>query len=153
MIGVPMRNEQHVKGRAVQSRRYRIQVSHMPDPGIHEGRDPPSQQPRIVASRTGPGGGIAGGDQHEDIVRRCEVPRGAAAPYNRRMVLIFGKDTCPYTQAALEDYEGRQVPVQYINVKKNAADLQRMLTYSAGRREVPVIVEGERVTIGFDGGT
>ncbi|MBA3886853.1 MAG: glutaredoxin family protein [Acidobacteria bacterium] len=69
------------------------------------------------------------------------------------MVLIFGKDTCPYTQAALEDYEGRQVPVQYINVKKNAADLQRMLTYSAGRREVPVIVEGERVTIGFDGGT
>jgi hypothetical protein len=38
-----------------------------------------------------------------------------------------------------------------VNVKKNPADLQRMLTYSAGRRAVPVIVEDDRVTIGFGG--
>ena len=43
------------------------------------------------------------------------------------------------------------MPVEYINVKKSAADLQRMLEYSQGRRAVPVIVEGDRVTIGFGG--
>lgn len=69
------------------------------------------------------------------------------------MVLIFGKDSCPYTQAARDDCQARRVPFEYVNVKRNPADLQRMLTYSKGRREVPVIVEGERVTIGFDGGT
>jgi glutaredoxin len=36
-------------------------------------------------------------------------------------------------------------------VKKNAAELQRMLSYSKGRRAVPVIVEDEKVTIGFGG--
>jgi hypothetical protein len=36
-------------------------------------------------------------------------------------------------------------------VKKNAADLQRMLGYTAGRRAVPVIVDGDKVTIGFGG--
>jgi glutaredoxin len=36
-------------------------------------------------------------------------------------------------------------------VKKNAADLQRMLAYSKGRRDVPVIVEDEKVTIGYGG--
>jgi hypothetical protein len=36
-------------------------------------------------------------------------------------------------------------------VKKNPADLERMLGYSRGRRAVPVIVDDERVTIGFGG--
>ena len=40
---------------------------------------------------------------------------------------------------------------EYINVKKNPAELQRMLTYSKGRRAVPVIVDGDQVTIGFGG--
>jgi len=38
-------------------------------------------------------------------------------------------------------------------VKKSAADLQRMLKHSHGVREVPVIVDGSTVTIGFAGGT
>jgi glutaredoxin 3 len=66
-------------------------------------------------------------------------------------VLIFGKDSCPYTQAARDDYAHRNVEVQYFNVKKNAADLQRMLGYSGGRRLVPVIVDQGKVTIGFGG--
>jgi glutaredoxin len=41
--------------------------------------------------------------------------------------------------------------VDYVNVKKSAVDLQRMLAHSNGRRDVPVIVEGENVTIGFGG--
>lgn len=41
--------------------------------------------------------------------------------------------------------------MRYINVKKDAAGLQEMLRVSGGRRQVPVIVEGGRVTIGFGG--
>ena len=66
------------------------------------------------------------------------------------MVLIFGKDTCPYTQAALDEYR-RRGEVTYVNVKKSSADLERMLVYSKGQRRVPIIVEGENVTIGFGG--
>jgi glutaredoxin len=68
------------------------------------------------------------------------------------MVLIFGKDTCPYTQAALDDHRSRGVPFEYLNVKKNAADLARMLALNGGQRRVPVIVSDDgTVTIGFGG--
>jgi len=43
------------------------------------------------------------------------------------------------------------VPFEFINVKKNPTDLQRMLDFSKGRRAVPVIVDGDLVTIGFGG--
>jgi glutaredoxin len=43
------------------------------------------------------------------------------------------------------------VAFEYVNVKKNPAELQRMLGYRNGRRAVPVIVDGEQVTIGFGG--
>jgi glutaredoxin 3 len=66
-------------------------------------------------------------------------------------VVIYGKDSCPYTVAARDDYAGRGVPVRYVNVKKDPAGLERMLSLSNGRRQVPVIVEGGRVTIGFGG--
>lgn len=69
------------------------------------------------------------------------------------MVYIFGKNSCPYTQAARDDYASRRVPFEYINVKKDPAELARMLKFSAGRREVPVIVDGDQITIGFAGGT
>jgi glutaredoxin 3 len=67
------------------------------------------------------------------------------------MVYIFGKDACPYTQAARDDFQRRQVLFEYINVKKNPAELERMLGFSKGRRAVPVIVDGDQVTIGFGG--
>ncbi len=67
------------------------------------------------------------------------------------MIVIFGKDACPYTEAAIDDCRKRNVAFEYVNVKKNAADLDRMLTYSGGRRRVPVIVDDDRVTIGFGG--
>jgi glutaredoxin 3 len=67
------------------------------------------------------------------------------------MVLIFGKDTCPYTLAARDHYLESGIAFEYFNVKKDPAQLQRMLGYSAGRRSVPVIVEDGKVTIGFGG--
>jgi len=41
--------------------------------------------------------------------------------------------------------------VTYVNVKKDAAGLARMLELSHGKRQVPVIVEGDTVTIGYGG--
>lgn len=66
-------------------------------------------------------------------------------------VLIYGKDSCPYTAAAIEDYQTRKVPYRYIDVQKDRAELDQMLSLTSGRRQVPVIVEDGRVTIGFGG--
>jgi glutaredoxin len=68
------------------------------------------------------------------------------------MVTIYGKDSCPYTQAARDDYAQRGVEFTYVNVKKDATQLTRMLEFSKGRRAVPVIVDDQgAVTIGFGG--
>jgi glutaredoxin 3 len=66
-------------------------------------------------------------------------------------VIIYGKDSCPYTAAAIEDYQARKVPYRYINVKKDRAELDHMLKLTGGRRQVPVIVEAGHVTVGFGG--
>jgi glutaredoxin 3 len=66
-------------------------------------------------------------------------------------VLIYGKDSCPYTLAARDDYRDRGMAVRYVNVKKDAAGLAAMLQLTNGRRQVPVIVEAGRVTVGFGG--
>jgi glutaredoxin len=68
-----------------------------------------------------------------------------------KTVTIFGKDSCPYTTDARGDFAKRGFSVDYVNVKKSAADLQRMLAVTKGARDVPVIVEGEKVTIGYGG--
>jgi glutaredoxin len=67
------------------------------------------------------------------------------------MVLIFGKENCPYTAAALADYERRKVAFQYLDVRQSRSELDRMLEFSKGHRRVPVIVDDGRVTIGFGG--
>jgi glutaredoxin 3 len=67
------------------------------------------------------------------------------------MVVIYGKEFCPYTQAARDHYAARGVDVEYVNVKTDRAAMTRMLEYSGGHRKVPVIVEDGKVTIGFGG--
>jgi glutaredoxin 3 len=67
------------------------------------------------------------------------------------MTVIFGKDNCPYTQAAIEDCTDRGVRFEYVDVSKRPADLARMLEHSGGKRRVPVIVEDGKVRIGFGG--
>ena len=66
-------------------------------------------------------------------------------------VLIYGKDNCPYTSAARDDHANRKVAFEYINVIADAARLKEMLKHSKGVRKVPVIVDGDKVTIGFNG--
>jgi glutaredoxin 3 len=43
------------------------------------------------------------------------------------------------------------VAFEYFNVKKDADAMKRMLAFTRGEREVPVIVEDGRVTVGFGG--
>ena len=40
----------------------------------------------------------------------------------------------------------------YVDVTKDAAGMKRMLEHSKGDRTVPVIVDGGKVTIGYNGG-
>ncbi len=40
---------------------------------------------------------------------------------------------------------------EYVDVRRDRAALNRMLAFSKGRRDVPVIVEDGKVTIGFGG--
>jgi glutaredoxin 3 len=41
--------------------------------------------------------------------------------------------------------------VEYFDVQADASHLASMLKYSSGQRRVPVIVEGDRVTVGYGG--
>jgi glutaredoxin 3 len=66
-------------------------------------------------------------------------------------VMIYGKDGCPYTSAARDDYAARGVAVTYFNVKKDPDAMRRFLELSGGDRRVPLIVDGERVSVGFGG--
>jgi hypothetical protein len=38
-----------------------------------------------------------------------------------------------------------------VNVKASAENMKRMLAYTEGSRDVPVIVENGKVTVGFGG--
>ena len=64
---------------------------------------------------------------------------------------IYGKDTCPVTTATWEADEKQGRTVQYINVLANPLELDIMLKLSNGKRQVPIIVEGDAVTVGFRG--
>ena len=63
-------------------------------------------------------------------------------------IIIYGTDTCPFCIQARAAYGDRAV---YVNVDEAPEKLREMLAYSGGKMQVPVIVEGERVTVGFAG--
>lgn len=67
-------------------------------------------------------------------------------------VLVYGKDDCPYTSKARKDLEGKGFQVEYRNVRTSPEHLKEMLDLTNGTREVPVVVENGRVTIGWGGG-
>lgn len=43
--------------------------------------------------------------------------------------------------------------MEYYDVRHDSDKMKTMLKYSNGERRVPVIVEGSKVTIGFNGNT
>ena len=66
-------------------------------------------------------------------------------------VLIFGKNTWPYTTAAREAFVKKGREVEYFDVLSDADKLNTMLKYSNGARKVPIIVDQGNVSIGFNG--
>jgi len=63
-------------------------------------------------------------------------------------IIIFGTDACPFCNQARAAYGDRAV---YVNVEEDPEKLNEMLILTGGKRQVPVIVEGEKVTVGFAG--
>ncbi len=63
-------------------------------------------------------------------------------------VKIFGTTSWPYTIKAREAYGDRAV---FLDVGSDPKKLDEMLKLSGGRQQVPVIVEGDKITIGFGG--
>ena len=49
------------------------------------------------------------------------------------------------------DYEKNGAKVVYKNVQKDKSAMAEMITLCKGRRDVPVIVEADKVTIGYGG--
>ena len=63
-------------------------------------------------------------------------------------VIIYGKGGWPYTDKARSAY-GKKA--EYFDVESDRKKLEEMLKYSKGVRNVPVIVEGGKVTVGYGG--
>ncbi|MFH1078877.1 MAG: UXX-star (seleno)protein family 1 [Pseudomonadota bacterium] len=63
-------------------------------------------------------------------------------------IIIYGTDTCPFCNQARAAYGDHAV---YVNVDKDPEKLKEMLALTGGKRQVPVILEGETVTVGFAG--
>ncbi len=66
-------------------------------------------------------------------------------------VEIFTKPGCPYCAAAKDDLQRQGLHYAEYSVRDDAEALRRMLELNGGRRLVPTIVEGDRVTVGFHG--
>ncbi|MBC7264012.1 MAG: glutaredoxin [Chloroflexi bacterium] len=66
-------------------------------------------------------------------------------------VEIFTKPGCPYSRALKRKLEHDGTPYVEHNVQKDAAALQRMLALNGGQRNVPTILMGEEVIVGFHG--
>lgn len=67
------------------------------------------------------------------------------------MTKIYTKTGCPYCAAAKDDFTTRGLKYEEINLTEHPDRLDELVKVSGGRL-VPVIVQGERVTVGYGGG-
>ncbi len=65
-------------------------------------------------------------------------------------VLIYTRADCPYCHAAKDDFQKRGLEYTELDVLYNKENREAMIKRT-GRREVPTIIEGGKVTIGFGG--
>ncbi len=66
-------------------------------------------------------------------------------------VTLYTKPGCPYCAAAMDDLQQRGIPYTEHNVQADQAALRRMLELNGNRRQVPTLVQGGQVTVGFHG--
>ncbi|MCK4655627.1 MAG: glutaredoxin family protein [candidate division Zixibacteria bacterium] len=67
-------------------------------------------------------------------------------------VKIFTKPGCPYCAAAKEDLSKRNVDFEEFDVTVGGQFESEALQFSKGQRLVPIIVTGDDVKVGFNGG-
>ena len=65
-------------------------------------------------------------------------------------IIIYTTPICPFCKAGKEDLDRKGIKYKEIDVSKDAAELEKMIKIS-GKRFVPVMVNGENVTVGFGG--
>jgi glutaredoxin 3 len=65
-------------------------------------------------------------------------------------VTIYTKHGCPYCAAAKEEYAKRGGFTE-INLRDHPDKLKEMMQLTGGKRQVPVIVEDGKVSVGFGG--
>jgi glutaredoxin 3 len=68
-------------------------------------------------------------------------------------VLLYTKTGCPHCDAARDELATRGATVREINVSERPQAVAELLKLTAGRRIVPVVVEGGTVRIAPDGGS
>jgi mycoredoxin len=66
-------------------------------------------------------------------------------------VEIFTKPGCPYCAALKQKLQADGTPFIDHNVHADLRALQRMLQLNGGRRNVPTIVQGDEVIVGYHG--
>lgn len=66
-------------------------------------------------------------------------------------IIIYTKNGCPYCKSAKESFVGDNKQFTEINVSENPEKIEELVKV-AGVRKVPVIIDGDKVTVGFNGG-
>jgi glutaredoxin 3 len=67
-------------------------------------------------------------------------------------VVLYTKTGCPYCAAKRKEFSDDRLPFTEVNVTEKPERIPELLKLTGGRRVVPVIVDGDRVSIAPDGG-
>jgi glutaredoxin 3 len=67
-------------------------------------------------------------------------------------LLVFTADGCPHCAALLADFRARGVVFREINLSQHPEEMERLRSLS-WEHGLPVVVDHERVSIGFRGGS
>ena len=65
-------------------------------------------------------------------------------------VIIYTRPDCPFSQKAKLDLKKRGIPYTEIDIFEHPEAKEKIISL-IGKKAVPVIVEGEKITIGFEG--
>ena len=64
---------------------------------------------------------------------------------------VYTHPDCAFSAAAKMDFRRRRVQYQEIDLAKDPDRIPDLLALTDGQRITPVIVDGDKVTIGFNG--
>jgi len=65
-------------------------------------------------------------------------------------ITIYTTPTCLFCKSAKEDLDRKGIKYKEVDVSKDVEGLEEMVRIS-GKRLVPVMVDGENITVGFSG--